>query len=85
MIRGFSSFLFLNDSKTESESENMINLLCLLFKMMLRARTIARPSTVKMELSTERTFLMTVLLRTAGHAVLLLSLEPSIKTYRWLG
>ena len=25
MIRGFWNFLFLNDSKTESESENIIN------------------------------------------------------------
>ena len=30
MIRGFWNFLFLNDSKTESESENIINFLCLL-------------------------------------------------------
>ena len=41
MIRGFWSFLFLNDSKTENESENIINFLCLLFEMMLRARSIA--------------------------------------------
>ena len=42
MIRGFSSFLLLNDSKTESKSENMINFKCLLFKMMSRAWSIAR-------------------------------------------
>ena len=41
MIKGFSNTLFPNDSKTESESENMINFLCLLFEMMLRARSIA--------------------------------------------
>ena len=36
MIRGFWNFLFLNDNKTE----NVINFLCLLFEMMLRARSI---------------------------------------------
>ena len=41
MIRGFWVFLFLNDSKTESESENIIHFLRLLFEMMLRARSIA--------------------------------------------
>ena len=50
MIRGFWIFLFLNDSKTESESENIINFLCLLFEMMLRARSIAWASAVKIEL-----------------------------------
>ena len=40
MIRGIWNFLFLNDSKTESESENIINFLCLLFEMMLRARSL---------------------------------------------
>ena len=50
MIRGFRNFLFLNDSKTESESENIINFLCLLFKMMLRARSIAHASAVKIEI-----------------------------------
>ena len=77
MIRGFSSFFFLSDSKTESESENMINFSCLRFEMMLRARFIA----VKMKLSIGRDFLMIVLFRTAAHVVLLLSLEPSVKTY----
>ena len=46
MIKGFSNCLFLNDSKTESESENMINFLCLLFEMMLRARSIAQFSAI---------------------------------------
>ena len=41
MIRGFGNFLFLNDSKTDSESENIINFLCLLFELMLRPRSIA--------------------------------------------
>ena len=58
----------------------MINFLCLLFKMMLRARSIARASAVKIELSIGRAFLRIVLFTTATHAVLLLSLEPSIKT-----
>ena len=34
MIRGFWNFLILNNSKTESESENIINFLSLLFEMM---------------------------------------------------
>ena len=80
MIRGLGNFLFLNDSKTESESENIINFLCLLFKMMLRATSIARASAVKIELSIGRAFLRIVLFKTATHAVLLLSLEPSVKT-----
>ena len=83
MIRGFWIFLFLNDSKTESESENSINFLCLLFEMMLRARSIVRASAVKIELSLGRAFLRTVLFKTAAHAALPLSLEPSVK--RWSG
>ena len=60
IIRWISSFLLLNDSKTESESENMINFISLLFEMMLRARSIARASAVKMELSVGRAFLIIV-------------------------
>ena len=74
MIREFSNLLFLNDSKTESESENMINFLCLLFEMMLKARSIPRASAVKIELSIGRAFLRIVLFKTAVHTVLLLSL-----------
>ena len=33
IIRGLSSFLLLTNSKTESESENMIDLLCLFFEI----------------------------------------------------
>ena len=55
--------LFLNDSKTESESENIINFLCLLFEMVSRARSIARASAVKIELSIGRAFLRIVLLK----------------------
>ena len=51
MIRGFWNFLFLSDSKTESESENIINFLCLLLEMMLKTRSIAQASAVKEELS----------------------------------
>ena len=80
MIRGFWNFLFLNDSKIESESEDIINFLCLLFEMMFRARSIARASAVKIELSLGRAFLKTVLFKTAAHAVLPLSLDPSVKT-----
>ena len=80
MIRGFWNFLFLNDSKTESESENIINFLCLPFEMMLRARFIARASAVKIELSPGSAFLRTVLFKTAAHAALPLSLDPPVKT-----
>ena len=47
--------------------------------MMLRATSIARASTLKIELSIRRAFLRIVLFKTATHAVLLLSLEPSVK------
>ena len=80
MIRGLWNFLFLNDSKTESESENIINFLCLLFEMMLRARSIAWTSAVKIELSLGRDFLRTVSFKTAAHTALPLSLDPSVKT-----
>ena len=85
MIRGFSNFLFLNDSKTESESEYMINFLCLFFEMISRATYIARASAVKMDISVGGTFLIIVLFRTAAQAVFSLTLEPSVKTYRWSG
>ena len=39
----------------------MMNFLCLLFEMMSRARSIARASAVKMELSIGRAFLIIVL------------------------
>ena len=80
MIKGFWNFLFLNDSKTKSESENIINFLCLLFEMMLIAWSIAWASAVKIELSLGRAFLRTVLFKTAMHAALPLSLDPSVKT-----
>ena len=80
MIRGFWNFLFVNDSKTESESENIINFLCLLFEMILRAWSIAWASAVKIELPLGRAFLRTVLFKTAEHAALPLSLDPSVKT-----
>ena len=49
--------------------------------MMLRARSIARASAVKMELSVGRIFLIIVLFKTASQAVLSLSLEPSVNIY----
>ena len=54
MIRGFWNFLFLNDSKTGSESENIINFSFLLFEMMWWAWSIAWASAVKIELSLGR-------------------------------
>ena len=48
--------------------------------MMLRAMSIARASAVKIELSIGKAFLRIVLFKTAAHTVLVLSLEPSIKT-----
>ena len=84
MKRGLGNFLFLNDNKTESESEKIINFLFTL-QDMLRARSIARASAVKIELSIGRAFLRIVLSKTAAHTVLLLSLEPSVKTLRRSG
>ena len=78
MIWGSSSFLFLCDSKTESKSENMIKLLCLLSEIILGARSIAQVSGVKKELSIGKDFL-TVLFKMAVHIVLLPLLEPSVK------
>ena len=60
-MRGSSSvFLFLNDSRTESESEKMIYFLCLFSEMMSSAISIARVSAEKMELSFGRAFLTMV-------------------------
>ena len=47
--------------------------------MMLRARSIARASAVKIELSIGRAFLRTVLFKIAAHAALPLSLDSSVK------
>ena len=70
--------------KRQSESENMINL-CLLLEVMLRAKSIAWASAEKIALSIGRAFLRIFLFKTAVHAVLLLSWEPSVMTYRWSG
>ena len=78
-INGFSSFLFSSDVNTESESENMINLLCLSLERMWRARSIAHTSAVKMELSIGWAFFWIILFRTAAYAVLLWSFKPSVK------
>ena len=56
-INVFSKFLFFSDVKTESESENIIFFLCLSLEMMLKARSIAHTSAVKMELFIGRAFL----------------------------
>ena len=48
--------------------------------MMLRPRSIAWASAEKIELSRGRAFLRTVLFKTAAHAALPLSLDPSINT-----
>ena len=82
IIKGFSSILFFNDVNTESESENMIYLL---FDIILRAKSMAQIFAIKMKLSLGRPFLRIVLLRTAAHAVLLLSFKPSVNTYWWSG
>ena len=78
IISGCSSFLLFNDNRTESESENMMNFLCVSFEIMLRAKSIAQTSAVKIELSIGRAFVFIILLKTASHAVLLLSLDPSV-------
>ena len=85
IINEFSSILFFNDVNTESESENIIYLLYLFFDIISRARSMAQISAVKMELSLGRPFLRIVLLRTAVHAVLLLSFEPNVNIYWWSG
>ena len=71
-------FLLFNDNRTESESENMMNFLGFSFEIMLRVKSIAQASAVKIELSIGRTFVFIILFKTAAHAVLLLSLEPSV-------
>ena len=85
MISEFANFLLLRDVKTESESEDIRNFLPLLFDMMLRARSMAQISAVKMELSIGRAFLWIISFRTAAHTVRLWSFEPSMKTCKWLG
>ena len=76
----FFCFLF-NDNRIESESEYMMNFSCFSLEMMLSARSIAQATAVKIELSIGRAFLWIILFKTAVHAVLLLSLEPSVKIY----
>ena len=78
IISGCSNFLLFKDNRTDSESENMMNFSCFSFKIMSKARSIAQASAVKIELSTGRAFVLTTLFNTAAHAVLLLSLEPSV-------
>ena len=51
IISGYSSFLLFNDNRTESESENMMNILCFSFEIMSKAKSIAQASAVKIELS----------------------------------
>ena len=63
----------------------MIYLLYLFFDIILRARSMAQISAIKMELSFWKAFLRIVLLRTAAHAVLLLSFELSVNIYWWSG
>ena len=82
LISGFSSFLLFNDNRTESESENMINFSCFSLEMMSSARSISQASAVKIELFIGRAFLWIILFKTAAHAVLLVSLEPSVKIFR---
>ena len=71
IISGCSSFLLFNDNRTESESENMMNFLSFSFEIMLRAKSIAQASAVKIELSIGRAFVFIILFRIAAHAVLL--------------
>ena len=78
IINGCSSFLLFNDNRTEIESENMMNLFCFSFTIMSRAKSIAQASAVKIELSIGRAFVFIILFKIAAHAVLLLSLHPSV-------
>ena len=77
IISGCSSFLLFNN-RIESEAENMMNFLCFSFMIMSRAKSIAQASAVKIELSIGRAFVFIILFKTAAHAVLLLSLDPSV-------
>ena len=78
IITGCSSFLLFNDNRTESESENMMDFLCFSFEIMSRAKSIAQASCVKIELSIGRAFVFIIMFKTVSHAVLLLSLDPSV-------
>ena len=78
IISGCSSFLLFNDNRTESESENMMNFWCFSFEIISRAKSIAQASAVKIEQSIGRAFVFIILFKTATHAVLMLSLEPSV-------
>ena len=84
-INGFSSFLFSSDFNTERESEILINLLCFSLETMLRVRSIAHTSAMKMDLSIGRTFLQIILFRTTANAVQLWSFEPSVKKCKCSG
>ena len=57
IINGFSNFLFFTDSNTDSESENVMNLLFLDTEIRSRAILIAQASTLNIEISFERCFL----------------------------
>ena len=63
IISGCSSFLLFNDNRTESESENMMNFLCFSFEIMLRAKSIAQASALKIELSLEEVLFLSFCLR----------------------
>ena len=49
MINGLSNFLFFNDSKTDSKSEKIMNLLFLDSEMRSRAMLIAQASALNIE------------------------------------
>ena len=57
MINGLSNFLFFNDSKNESESEKIMNLLFLDSEMRLRAILIVQASELNIELLFGKCFL----------------------------
>ena len=61
--------MMMNDNRTESESENMMNFLCFSFEIMSRAKSIAQASAVKIELSIGRAFVLIILFKTAAHAI----------------
>ena len=56
IINGWSNFLFFSDSNTDSESENMMNLLFLDSVMRSRAILIAQASALNIEIQFDRCF-----------------------------
>ena len=84
IINGLSNFLFFNDSKTESESEKIMNLLFLDSVMRSRAMLITQASALNIGVIQEMFFLNISPLCIVAHTVFS-SLDLSVKMYKCLG